>query len=145
MIISCGKFSSSFTVGSSFSGGASICISSVFTTISSVIVKSRQIFNACVDDQNQWQQAKIKNLPEQWMFGWNKTGSFRDNFLQRKFTFIDDDYWRQIFRFLYRRFLLFWRWFNLYLVCFHQHFLYKKEGKFLLHMWMTKGSGNKQK
>ena len=145
MIISCGKFSSSFTVGSSFSGGASICISSVFTTISSVIVKRRQIFNACVDDQNQWQQAKIKNLPEQWMFGRNKTGSFRDNFLQWKFTFIDDDYWRQIFRFLYRRFLLFWRWFNLHFVCFHQHFLYKKEGKFLLHMWMTKGSGNKQK
>ena len=109
MIISCGKFSSSFTVGSSFSGGASICISSVFTTISSVIVKRRQIFNACVDDQNQWQQAKIKNLREQWMFGWNKTGNFRGNFLQRKFTFIDDDYWSQIFLFLYRRFLFFWR------------------------------------
>lgn len=145
MIISCGKFSSSFTVGSSFSGGASICFSSVFTTTSSVTVKRRQIFNACVDDLNQWQQAKIKTLPEQWMFGWNKAGSFRDNFLQRKFTFIDDNYWRQIFVFLYRRFVLFWRWFNLYLVCFHQHFLCKKEGKFFLHMWMTKGSGNKQK
>lgn len=60
MIISCGKFSSSFTVGSSFSGGGSICISSVFTTTSSVIVKRRQIFNACVDDQNQWHKQKLK-------------------------------------------------------------------------------------
>ena len=79
MIISCGKFSSSFTFGCpSFSGGDSICISSVFTT--TVIVKRRQIFNAHVDDQNQWQQAKIKTLPEQWMFAWNKAESFRDNF-----------------------------------------------------------------
>ena len=140
MIISCGKFSSSFTTG-----GASICFSSVFTTTSSVSVKRRQIFNAYVDDQNQWQQAKIKTLPEQWMFGWNKAGRFRDNFLKRKFTFIAGNYWRQIFVFLYRRFFLFWRRFNLYLICFHQLFLYKKEGKFLLHMWMTKVSGNKQK
>ena len=81
MIISCDKFSSSFTaVCSSFSGSASICISSVFTTTSSVSVKRRQFFNACVDDQNQWQQAKVKTVLEQWMFGRIKQGAFMITF-----------------------------------------------------------------
>ena len=59
MIITGGKFSSSFTVGSSCSGGDSIFISSVFTNTSS-IKKRRKIFIAHVDDQRQRQQAKIK-------------------------------------------------------------------------------------
>ena len=145
MIISCGKFSSSFTVGSSFSGGASICISSVFTTASSVSVKRRQIFNACVDDQNQWQQAKIKTLPEQWMFGWNKAGSFRITFCSENLPLL-----------MIITGGKFSSSFTVGSSCSGGDLIFissvftntssiKEDGKFLLQMWMTKGSGNKQK
>ena len=62
MTISCGKFSCSVTVGSSCFGAGLICISSVFTTTSSM--KQRQIFIVYVDDQHQWhEQAKMQTLP----------------------------------------------------------------------------------
>ena len=51
-------------------------------------------------------------------------------FLQLKFTFIDDNFFWQMFLFLHRRFFLFWWWFNLCLVFYYQNDLYTKKLRF---------------